>query len=140
MSYWPRIPGVEGRIDAISFQGLPLVFELRRTWLVLLLLAGLGALAGCEDDGSRAPASEDASAEIPRARREGSAQLLAVDLSDEAAAGMSREELWALGASLLGWPEEAPPEITKEEVHGRLLEAKYRYIGDFGYGEGLPPR
>jgi hypothetical protein len=138
MSYWLRIRGKDGRLDAISFQGLPLVFVLgRRTLAVLLLLVGLGvlalALAGCGSDGVEAPPPPEAPVKVAGARPSSSALLLDVDLSEAAAAGMSREELWALGARLLAWPAELPADVTKEEVHRRLLEAKYRDLGDFGY-------
>ena len=127
-------------MDAISFQGLPIVFALRRRTLAsLLVLIGLGllalALGGCDSEGSGvAPPAETMTA--PSARPYTSELLRAVDLSDEAADGMSREELWSLGARLLAWPAEPPADVTKEEIHRRLLEAKYRDLGDWGYIDG----
>ena len=57
-----------------------------------------------------------------------------VDLSDENVSSMSRDDLWEIGVKHLGWPKEIPNEITKEELHQKLLYAKYVKVGDMGGG------
>lgn len=60
-----------------------------------------------------------------------------VDLSDKSVSSMSRSELWQIGIKHLGWPEETPSDVTKEEIHQKLLDAKYAKVGDMdGVFEG----
>ncbi|MEM7402088.1 MAG: hypothetical protein AAF304_09085 [Pseudomonadota bacterium] len=55
-----------------------------------------------------------------------------VDLSDERASSMSKDDLWEIGVKHLGWPKEIPSEATKEDIHQILLDAKYAKVGDMG--------
>ena len=51
---------------------------------------------------------------------------------------MSLSELWTIGVELLHWPREVPADATKEGVHQRLLEIKFKDVGDFGYTDDAP--
>ena len=55
-----------------------------------------------------------------------------IDLSDKSVSSMSRIDLWQIGVKHLGWPEDLPSEVTKEEIHQKLLDAKYFKVGDMG--------
>jgi hypothetical protein len=62
--------------------------------------------------------------------------LWEVDLSDEAVARLSLDDLWRIGSVYCGWAEAPPEGIDKEEVHQRLMSEKYRDIADdIGYDE-----
>ena len=104
------------------------------------LLASASAVAACERDEPRdAPAAavpaQEQVAGPPRPRPRASEELIGLDLSDEAVAELTVEELWELGVRHLAWPPERPAGATKNELHQRLLEGKYRDVGDFGYGD-----
>lgn len=53
-----------------------------------------------------------------------------VNLSDEAVHEMNNQELWKIGVEYLNWPAEMDEELTKEEIHQKLLDAKYLKVGD----------
>ena len=53
-----------------------------------------------------------------------------VNLSDEAVHEMSKQELWQIGVEYLNWPVEVDEKLTKEEIHQKLLDAKYLRVGD----------
>lgn len=57
-----------------------------------------------------------------------------IDLSDKAVSDMSRDDLWQIGVKHLGWPKELPSEVTKEDLHQNLLDAKYFKVGDMDGG------
>ena len=59
------------------------------------------------------------------------ARLLEVDLSDDRVRDLSPQQLWNLGVERLGWPRDRPANLSKDELHHRLLDAKYRHVGDF---------
>jgi hypothetical protein len=108
--------------------GLPL-------WIAAGLCAPLlGACGGGEPQVPEPPAGAGVPAEPP-SRARPAEDLLRVDLSDQAVAALSTEELWKLGVLHLGWPQELPAGATKDEVHQQLLQGKYRDVGDFGYGD-----
>lgn len=122
--------------------------------IVPLAIACTGALAlGCseEEPARRAePSVDDATftytissrtekptGEALRAATERWMRFWNVDLSEEAVAERTLEELWALGVEHLDWPAEPPAEATKEDVHWRLLDAKIQGLDDTlheGYG------
>lgn len=56
--------------------------------------------------------------------------LWQVDLSDEAVARLSLEDLWRIGRVYCGWAEEPPAGADKDDVHQRLLSEKYRDVAD----------
>lgn len=110
-------------------QGLPL----RTTALLFAPLLG-----ACDQGGTRAP-EPTAGAQVPAeppSRARASEDLLAIDLSEGAVAALSAEELWELGVRHLGWPAGLPAGATKDAVHQKLLQGKYRDVGDYGYGDG----
>ena len=57
-----------------------------------------------------------------------------VDLSDKNVSSMSLNELWNIGVKYLDWPKDLPTDVTKEEIHQKLLNAKYAKVGDMGDG------
>ncbi len=103
------------------------------TWLAV----GATALAAaCSDPEDAAPATNasdagGASYSMPRPDL-----LWPMDLSEDAVAAMSLEELWQIGVDHLNWPAEMPAGTRKADVHERLVEARFHDIEDTGYGGG----
>ena len=54
-----------------------------------------------------------------------------VNLTDEAVSKMTKEELWDIGVQHLNWPENDGDDLTKDEIHQKLLEGKYANFTDF---------
>ena len=78
----------------------------------------------------------EAEPESPTQQLSGSDQPAAHDLwdlnfSDEHVAKMTRDDLWRIGVERLGWPQQMPDDADKAALHQRLLEAKYKGVGDF---------
>ena len=111
--------------------------------VVSLLLVGLCC---CGDSGEESSAPQgpneqekETSNHSEQAGSVGSADLpalMSVDLSEETVAGMTLDQIWTIGVELLGWTRELPPDATREGVHQRLLEIKYRDVGDFFHDGG----
>lgn len=105
--------------------------------------AALALFCGCSSETTTEPVEpeqeEVADVEDPGVRAEkklwavhGTHELLAaseeVILKQFDAAGLSREEIWALGVSRFGWyPEEPPAGMTRESL-------AHRYYVDLEYG------
>jgi len=62
--------------------------------------------------------------------------LWAFDLSDRATERMTAEELWQIGAECRLWPADMPAGTAKAAVIERLMQEKYRHVGDFPAEDG----
>jgi hypothetical protein len=95
-----------------------------------LLLASIGCSGSAPEDGQAQPV------EVAREHR-GTQQLWSYDLSDRAIRDRTLDDLWRIGVLCLGWAPEVPEGAEKAAVCARLLDAKYRQVGDIGEPERL---
>ena len=77
------------------------------------------------------PEPEPPPQQPPASDQPNAPEFVDFDVSDEAVEKMTREDLWKIGTFWLDWPQEMPADADKTEIHQRLLEAKYRGVGDF---------
>jgi len=63
--------------------------------------------------------------------------LWSFDLSEDATERMTLEDLWSVGVKCRLWPADIPAGSDRSAVLERLLEAKYRFVGDHGDEEDL---
>ena len=98
----------------------------------ILTLVLLGPACSDDEPSAGEESREEASGAAPRSHP---GWAWDVDLSEEGVEGLTLEELWNVGVRHFGWPATVPSDATKDEVHQRLLDEKYKDVGDFGYVE-----